>query len=248
MINILKLTFLYTKRTLKIPIVSIFILIFPSIFLITILSKTRTTLSISEYLKVAYPLVAGLSVMIILVMAIINSTTILVNAKATNLFKRVKYSKLNVREVFIAIGIVNFLIAFIAEIFLLLEATLVFGVNISVLRAIYFIIPFIFTFIFYFSIGIFISSFYSDLEKNQAVVLPIYFIILFLSGSFIPFTTLPQTWSNILMNYNPFYLFPNMFFEKNIVHLFLDIRLYIVLIVLIVVTYLSKKKYEEIIG
>lgn len=246
--NVIGLFKVYGKRTLRIPLIPIFLFIFPLVIMTAILFKQYGILNNSIYQdSVAHPLVAGLSVVIILVVAVVNLPIIIVNAKTTNLLKRLKFSKVEYYEYYTAIFWLNFSFALVAEVALLAEAKFIFHVEYLAKDLFHMFLPFFLTYAFYFVIGICIAGFCNNMEQNQAIVLPTYFTLLFLSGSFIPFTSFPEKIGHYFIDFNPFYFFPELMnIASKHMHLFSDVRLYSLAVLFILSFILIQKKYQKV--
>lgn len=238
----------YGKRTLRIPLIPIFLFIFPLVIMTAILFKQYGVLDSSIYQdSVAHPLVAGLSVVIILVVAVVNLPIIIVNAKTTNLLKRLKFSKVEYYEYYTAIFWLNFSFALVAEFALLTEAKFIFHVDYSSSDIFHMFLPFFLTYAFYYVIGICIAGFCNNMEQNQVIVLPTYFALLFLSGSFIPFTSLPEKVGHYFIEFNPFYFFPELMNNTaKHMHFFSDVRVYSLVALFILSFVLIQKKYQKV--
>lgn len=246
--NVIGLFKVYGKRTLRIPLIPIFLFIFPLVIMTAILFKQYGVLESPVYQdSVAHPLVAGLSVVIVLVVAVVNLPIIIVNAKTTNLLKRLKFSKVEYYEYYTSIFWLNFSFALAAEAALLAEAKFLFHVDYSAIDAFHMFLPFFLTYVFYYVIGICIAGFCNNMEQNQAIVLPTYFALLFLSGSFIPFTSFPEEVGHFFIDFNPFYFFPELIniAAKNM-HLLSDVRLYSLVVLFVLSFVLIQRKYQKV--
>ncbi|MBC6309828.1 ABC transporter permease [Listeria sp. FSL L7-1582] len=244
--NIWGFCLLYARRTIKIPMIPIFLFIFPIVILVAILLKQQGTLDTHTYEAVAHQLIGGLSIVCILVVTIVNVPIVIVNAKMTSLFKRLKFSKVTQKEYFLALYISNLLFALVAEIFLLVESIFIFDVSFSANQLIGIILPFLLVYTFYFIFGVAIAGFCNNLEQNQVVILPIYFGLLLLSGSFIPFDSLPSNIANYLVDFNPFYLFTQVLNSAHAkMNYFTDIRTYIIIVIAFVCILLIRRQYRR---
>ncbi|MBE7148410.1 ABC transporter permease [Bacillus mycoides] len=243
--DIISFSKIYAKRAIRVPMIPIFLLIFPIVIMMSVLSGQIGSADTELYQQNSSQLVAGLSIVIILVVTMVNIPITIVNAKTTNLLKQIQFSTISFVSYLFSIFLANLVIAYLAEIITMTMAGSIFKVNFSLLDLAILNVPFITTYIFYFMFGLFIANYCSNLEQSQTIILPIYFALLFISGSFIPFNTFPKNVAYYLTEYNPFYYFQKFLnIHVGLADKFIDFRFVCVVVVLLVLATSLKKNFR----
>ncbi|WP_394514311.1 ABC transporter permease [Priestia aryabhattai] len=234
------------KRTLRVPMVPIFSIVFPLIIMFSFLNGNTDGLS-SSYQKDGIKLVSGLNLVIILVITMANIPASIITAKASNLLKKLKFSEINIPVYLSSVFVANFLFMLLASTITWTIAILHFNLEISTKNIVLYIFPILCVYTFFFFVGVIIANFCSDIEQNQSVIIPVYFLSLLLSGVFIPFSVLPIKIREFLTQYNPVYYFNsllqiNHFTFSNFLHSQFLITLLVLF--LLILTLKLKFKYE----